>query len=179
MPTPAKLDRVAELKEKLERCSIAVTTSYSGLPVNEMTDLRRRLRDSGVELIVIKNTLINLAADEAQQPQLKEIVQGPTAVAFGYDDPADVARALSDYIRTARSSLVIQGAVLGGGASLPAGEVNRLATLPSKPQLVSNLMGQMQAPLQRLLGVLNGPLRSLDGLLQARIQQLESAEASS
>lgn len=173
MPTPAKVECVAELKDKLERCSIALTAGYSGIPVNAMTDLRRRMRDAGVEFVVVKNTLVNLAAADAQVPQFRDIVAGPTAIAFGYDDPVDVARAVNDYIRATRSPLAIRGAVLSGGATLPPAEVERLAALPGKPQMLANLLGQMQAPIQRLLGALNGPLQNLDGLLQARIRQLE------
>ena len=66
---------------------------------------------------------------------------------------------------------------MGDGPVMSPSEVNRLATLPSKPQLIANLMRQLQSPIQRLMGVMNGPLQNLDGLLQARIRQLESAEA--
>ena len=103
MPTQGKIDRVNELQSKLEKCSIAVTATYSNIGVNEMTDLRRRARDAGVEFVVIKNTLMHRAADAANKPQIKEIVNGPTAIAFGYDEPMDVAKTLSEYIRTARS----------------------------------------------------------------------------
>ncbi|CAI8033320.1 50S ribosomal protein L10 [Geodia barretti] len=175
MPTDAKIERVADIKDKLERCSIALTTGYSGIPVNDMTDLRRRMRDAGVEFVVVKNTLANLAAEEANVPQFSEIIEGPTAIAFGYDDPVDTARAVNDYIRATRSPLAILGAIMGPGPVLQRTEVERLATLPSKPQLIANLLGQMQAPLSRLLGVLNGPLQNLDGLLQARIRQLEES----
>jgi large subunit ribosomal protein L10 len=174
LPTPAKIDRVDELKGKLERSSIVVTANHTNIPGNEMTELRRRTRAAGVEFMVVKNTLMHLAADAAQRPQVKEIVQGPTAIAFGYDDPVDVARALHDYIRATRSALAIQGAVLADGPALPPRDVERLAALPPKPQLVANLLMQIQAPLYRLLAVLNGPLQNLDGLLQARIRQLES-----
>jgi ribosomal protein L10 len=67
---------------------------------------------------------------------------------------------------------------MGNGPALQARDVERLATLPSKPQLVAQLLGQFQAPIQRLLFVLNGPLRNLDGLLQARIRQLEGGETA-
>ena len=177
MPTEAKIRRVDELKGKLERSSIAVAANYTGLTVNKMTDLRRRMRAAGVDFTVVKNTLTHLAAEAVGRPQIKEIVQGPTVMAFGYDDPQDVARALSDYIRTTRSSLTILGAVLGDGPVLPPADVTRMASLPSKDQLIATLLGQFQSPLQRLLGVLNGPLRNLDALLQARIQQLESDES--
>ncbi len=177
MPTQENIDRVSALAVQLQRCTIAVTADYTGMSVNEMTELRRRMRAVGVEFTVVKNTLMDLAAEAAGRPQAKEIVQGPTAIAFGYDDPLDVARALTDYVRTTRSVLAVRGAVLGDGPVLRPAEVSRLATLPNKPQMVANLLTQMQAPVQRLLTVLNGPLRNLDSLLQARIRQLESAES--
>lgn len=177
MPTQEKIDRVQELKDKLERSTITVTTDYTGITVNEMTDLRSRMRSAGVEFTVVKNTLMYLASEEAQRPNVKEIVQGPTAVALGYDDPLDVAKAVSDYIRTSRSALAIRGAVMGDGPVMSAADVARLAALPPKPQLVANLLGQLQSPIQRLLGVLNGPLVNLDRLIQARITQLEQQEA--
>ena len=175
MPTQEKIDRVATLQDKLERCSIAVTTNYTGITVNEMIDLRRQMRAAGVEFTVVKNTLMYLASEAAQRPQVKDIVQGPTAVALGYDDPLDVAKAVSNYIRNARSSLTIQGAVLGDGPVMQAPEVVRLASLPPKPELLATLLGQLQAPLSRLAAVLNGPLQNFDGLIQARIRQLEAA----
>ena len=177
MPTQEKIDRVQELKDKLERSTITVTTDYTGITVNEMTDLRSRMRSAGVEFTVVKNTLMYLASEEAQRPNVKEIVQGPTAVALGYNDPLDVAKAVSDYIRTSRSALAIRGAVMGDGPVMSAADVARLAALPPKPQLVANLLGQLQSPIQRLLGVLNGPLVNLDRLIQARITQLEQQEA--
>ena len=177
MPTQEKIDRVNALKDKLERSTITLTADYTGMSVNEMVDLRRRMRAAGVEFTIVKNTLMELAAEAAQRPQVKELVQGPTAIAFGYDDPLDVAKAVSDYVRSTRSVLAVRGAVLGDGPVMSPAEVNRMATLPSKPQLVANLLGQLQAPIQRLLGAMNGPLQNLGGLLQARIRQLESAEA--
>jgi len=142
-----------------------------------MTELRQRMRAAGVEFVVIKNTLAYRAAEAAGRPQVKEVVQGPTAIAFGYAEPADVAKALADYIRTGRSALTIRGAIMGEGPALPAAEVTRLATLPTRPQLVANLLGQLQAPVQRLLGVLTGPLSNLDALLRARIRQMETSES--
>jgi len=175
LPTEAKVERVKELQDKLQRSSIAVTTSYSGLTGASMTELRQKMRAAGVEFVVVKNTLLALAADAAQRPQVKEIVQGPTAVAISYQDPVDAAKVLQDYIRTSRAPLVIQGAVLGAGPALPASEVERLASLPPKPQLVANLLGQLQAPVANLLSVLNGPVRNLGYLLQQRVQQMESS----
>ena len=173
MPTQQKIDRVQDIKGRLERSTIAMTTSYSGISVNQMTELRRAMRGGGVDFTIVKNTLLSLAADEARKPQLKEIVQGPTAIALGYDDPAEAAKVVADYIRTARSALAIIGAVMGDGAPMSPEEVTKLASLPPKAQLLAMLLGQMQAPIAQLLTILNGPLQSLDNLLQARVRQLE------
>jgi large subunit ribosomal protein L10 len=175
LPTQEKVNKVTELKEKLERSSIALTTTYTNMNVNELNELRKRTREAGVEFIVIKNTLMHLAADAAQKPQVKEIVQGPTAIAFGYEEPVDVAKAVQEYITSTRSEMSIQGAVIGDGPALPPSDVIRLASLPPKPQLVAQLLGQMQAPIYGLLNVLNGPLWNFGRLLQARVQQMESS----
>ena len=185
MPTERKRRQVQELEERLSRCTIAIATDYTGLSANEMTQLRKQLRERGIEYRVVKNTLLWIAADAANRPQAKSVVQGPTALALGYGDPAEVAKALSDYIRAARSSLAVRGAELDGKA-LSAAEVSSLATLPPKEVLVAQLLGQLQAPpanligvlslpMAGLLGVLSAPLAALTGLLQARVRQLEGA----
>ena len=112
MPTQKKADTVEELRDKFTRCTIAVATDYTGIDGNTMTDLRRQMQSKNIEYMVVKNTLTYLAADSADRPQIKDIVQGPTALAFGYEDPADVAKALEEYIRVNRSVLAIKGGVL-------------------------------------------------------------------
>ncbi|MCH7737371.1 MAG: 50S ribosomal protein L10 [Chloroflexi bacterium] len=174
MPTQQKRDRVQDIKGRLERSSIAMTTKYSGISVNQMVELRRAMKAGGVDFTIVKNTLLHLAAEEAQIPQLKEIVEGPTAIALGYEDPAEAAKTVADYIRTGGSTLAIMGAVMGGGAVMSSAEVTKLASLPPKAVLLAMLLGQMQSPISRLLSVLNGPLQSLDNVLQARIRQLEA-----
>jgi len=173
LPTQQKIDRVQDIKGRLERSSIALTASYSGISVNQMVALRRAMKAGGVDFTIVKNTLLALAADEAQKPQLKEIVQGPTAIAIGYEDPVEAAKAVADFVRTGGSTLAIIGAVMGDGAPMSPDEVNRLASLPSKPILLAMLLGQMQSPIARLLSVMNGPLQGFGNVLQARVRQLE------
>lgn len=173
MPTQQKIDRVQDIKDRLERSSIVMTASYGGIPVNQMVELRRAMRASGVEFTIVKNTLLALAADEAQKPQLKEIVKGPTAIAFGYNDPVEAAKAMADYIRTGGSSLAVLGAIMGDEAAMSPSEFTRLAALPPKSVLLAMLLGQMQSPLARLLTIMNGPLQSMGNVLQARVRQLE------
>ena len=173
MPTQQKIDRVQDIKDRLERSTIAMTTSYSGISVNQMIVLRRAMRGGGVEFTIVKNTLLSLAADAAQKPRLKEIVEGPTAIALGYDDPATAAKVVADYVRTGGSALAIMGAVMGDGAVMSADEVTKLASLPPKDQLIAMLLGQMQAPIAQLLTIMNGPLQSMGNVLQARVSQME------
>ena len=175
MPTQEKFDRVEELKDRLERSTITFGADYTRTSVNQMTELRRAMRAGGIEFTVVKNTLMYLAADQAGMPQVKDIVQGPTAVAFGYDDPAAAAKTISDYARANVNTFSIRGAVMGEGASLGPDGVTRLATLPPKPQMIAMLLAQMQAPMSRLVGALNGPVQNLDNVLRARMRQMEEA----
>lgn len=175
MPTQQKIDRVEELKDHLERSTITFSADYTRTSVNQMTELRRAMRAGGIEFTVVKNTLMYLAADQAGKPQVKEIVQGPSAVAFGYDDPAAAAKTIADYARANANTFSIRGAVMGDGAALGPDGVTRLATLPPKPQLLATLLAQMQAPMSRLVSALNGPVQNLDNVLRARMSQLEEA----
>lgn len=177
MPTQAKVDRVTELKEKLENSSIVIAAGFSGMGSNQMVDLRRRMRDGGVEFVVIKNNLLNLAADAADIPQLKDIITGQTGIALGYEDPATAAKTVNA-AAVAGGILRINGAVVDRGIPMAASEVSRLAALPPRPVLVAQLLGNMQWPLYGLLSVLSGPLRGLAYLLQARSDQLQQTEGA-
>ena len=141
MPTQEKFNRVEELKEQLERSTITFGADYTRTTVNQMVELRRAMRANGLEFTVVKNTLMYLAAEQAGKPQVKEIVQGPTAVAFGYDDPAAAAKALADYARANANSFSIRGAVLGDSPPMGPEGVTRLATLPPQAATGSNFAG--------------------------------------
>ena len=173
MPTQQKINRVQDIKGRIERSTIAMTTRYSGISVNQMIELRRAMKAGGVDFTIVKNTLLSLAADEAQKPQLKEIVDGPTAIALGYDDPVEAAIAMADFIRTGGTTLAIIGAVMGDGAPMSSSEFTRLAALPPKPILLAMLLGQLQSPIARMATVMNGPLQSMGNVLAARVRQLE------
>ncbi|HIN35358.1 MAG TPA: 50S ribosomal protein L10 [Dehalococcoidia bacterium] len=131
------------------------------------------MKAGGVDFTIVKNTLLSLAADEAQKPQLKEIVDGPTAIALGYDDPVEAAKAMADFIRTGGTTLAIIGAVMGDDAPMSSSEFTRLAALPPKPILLAMLLGQLQSPIARMVTVMNGPLQSMGNVLAARVRQLE------
>ena len=172
MPTERKTKTVEEMREWMEKCTIAISADYTGMAVGAMTDLRRVLRERGVEFHVVKNTLAHLAADAAGRPAMKEIVEGPTGIAFGYGDPAEPAKALSGFIRSTRVPLKIRGGLMGD-RRLSAEEVDKLATLPAREELIARLMGQLQAPVAGLVYVLNGPVSGLARVLQRRVEDVQ------
>ncbi len=176
MPTQAKFEAVELLKDKFERSSIVITTNYSGLPVSEMTELRRALREANVEYRIIKNTLAYIAADQAGKPALKEVIEGPTGIAFGYDDPLEPARALAGFIRANRSALAIRGGEMDGQA-LSVEQVNQLATMPGREDLVAQLLMRMNGPVTGLVNVLNGPIAGLARVIQGHVDNLQQQEA--
>lgn len=160
MPTLKKVQEVEALEERLNRCTIAIATNFQGLSVEAMTELRRRLRAKGVEYKVVKNTLTYLAAEKAGRSQFREIVQGPTGLALGYEDPLEPARVLEEFIRTTRLPLSIRGAMMDGHI-LTTREVLALATLPTRPEMAARLVGALQSRLSGLVYVLRQPLTPL------------------
>ncbi|MGQ9572956.1 MAG: 50S ribosomal protein L10 [Dehalococcoidia bacterium] len=171
MPTPKKEQMVEELRERIARSTIAVGADYRGLTVPEMDQLRRKMRGAGIELKVVKNTLTRLAAERAGKPVLEGLIEGPTALAFGYGDIIDVARAFSEYLPTAPASFAVRGFYLDGQV-LPARELTELAKLPPREVLLAQVAGQLQSPLATLAALLEAPLTTFLGLIQATQQEL-------
>ena len=174
MPTESNIKLVEQLRGLIERCTVAITTDYTGLSVDAMNELRRELREKGIQFRVVKNTLTHLAAEAAGKPEFKEIVEGPTGIAFGYGDPVEPAKALAQYIRVSRSPLRIRGGLMDGRV-LSSEDVAALAALPSRDELVARLLGQLQAPISGLVTVLNGPISGLARVLQAHIDKSETS----
>lgn len=172
MPTERKVQAVQDMVGWLDGATIVISTSYAGLPVTDMTALRRALREKEVLYKVVKNTLAYIAAENAGKPEIKEIIQGPSAIAFGYGEPTDPAKALSDFIRETRSPLEIRGAVLDGRV-LDSEQVQQLANLPGKDELVALMLSRMQSPISGLVNVLNGPIAGLARVLQGHIDNLQ------
>ena len=173
-----KVQAVDELADTLSRSVIAIVTENRGVSANSVTQLRRQLRETGVEYRVIKNTLMIFAADKAKKPGIKPMLEGPTAVAFGFKSEVTPAKVLADFIRTSGARLKIKGAVLGNRI-LDAREVAFLTTLPTREILLADLLGKMKSPMAATVFVLGSPLRGLLGVLQARGRQLESPQSAS
>jgi large subunit ribosomal protein L10 len=180
MPTEAKANVIEEMTEKLRRAAAAVLLKTEGLTVAEMTDLRRKLSAAGVELHVIKNTLLRIASERAEYRDLSAILQGQTAIAIGYEDEVAPAKTISDYLRTARTGkpVTIKAGILDKGP-IAAQQVEDLAKIPPRDQLRGQVVGTVMGPLNQTYGILTAPLRDLVYVLDARIRQLggEPAEA--
>src|SRR3989304_602202 len=117
MPREKNVREVGEPAALLSGAGIAVATGYAGLTVPQMTDLRRQLREAGVQYRVVKNTLLRIAAERVGRPQLLSVVEGPTAIAFAGDDVLTPVRVLDAFARTGRTTLAVRGA-MGEGASV-------------------------------------------------------------
>ncbi len=165
MPTPEKVEAVQKIAEKLSRTTLVIATDYRGLTVADITRLRRKLGESGIEYHVVKNTLTRIAAEQVGREQLAGLLEGPTAVAFGYGDPVEPARVLLDYIRSSRVELKVKGGLLDGRL-LAQADLVQLATLPSREVLLAKVVGGIQGPLVSLVNVLNAPLVNLVRALQ-------------
>jgi len=172
-----KAATVAEITTRLKASSTAVLADYRGMTVGQMRDLRSKLRDGNIEMMVVKNTLARRAAKAAGYEPLSAELVGPIAMLFAADDVSAPARILNDYIRANRKMVVIKGGLLEGQV-IKADTVTELADLPSREVLLSRLLGAMQAPLGNLASVLQAPMTKLARTLDAVRSQKESAAAA-
>lgn len=175
MATAAKVASIAEIKERFGRTKSMVVAEYRGLDVKEITELRRKARESGVEFKVFKNTLTARAARESDIEGLESYLEGPNGFAFGYDDPVVAARVLAEFAKS-HEKLVIKGGVLDGKV-IDASAVKYLADLPSREVLLAQVLRCMQGPVSGLVNVLHGTIRNFVCVLEAVRKQKEEAGA--
>lgn len=170
----AKEAVVAEVVEKLGASQGVVLTDYRGLNVAEVTELRSKLREAGVEFKVLKNTLTRRAANEVGIEGLDPYLEGPTAIAFGVNDPVSPAKILAEFAK-AHKNLEIKAGILEGKVIDIEG-VKALADLPSREELLAKALAGMQSPLYGFAGVLQANLRNLVYVLNA-IKEKQEATA--
>lgn len=161
-----KKEAIEELREKFKRAKTAVITGYSGINVEQMTELRSKLRLSQVEYRVIKNTLARKAAEGTGVEPLKDHFTGPIGIAIGYDDVVAPAKVLFDFSRT-QPKLELKVGVLDGKL-LKTADVKALASLPSLNSLRGQIIGLIQAPASRIVGVLAAPGGQLARVMKAK-----------
>ncbi|MHB0938427.1 MAG: 50S ribosomal protein L10 [Armatimonadota bacterium] len=167
MPTPAKEATIAELTELLEKSQGTIVTDYRGLTVQQITDLRRRLRKTGARYQVTKNTLFRIALDKQQLPDLGEMLEGPSAMIFAEGDPVEATKVLMAFVKELRKDLPsVKGGLLGSRVMTQA-DVSALANLPPREQIYANLLGTMQTPVANVVSLLGAVLQNLVGTVEA------------
>ncbi|BDF59509.1 50S ribosomal protein L10 [Christensenellaceae bacterium] len=168
----SKQAAVADVVDKMKRAQCMIVLDYRGLTVEEVTNLRSQFRQAGVEYKVIKNNMLKRAADELKIEGVDEYFKGPSAVAFGYEDPVAPAKILCKFVKDANKT-EIKGGILDGKVMDAAGITN-LSKLPSKEELIAKMLGSMNAPVTNFVGVLAAIPRGLVCALNAIAQQKEA-----
>lgn len=164
---------VEDLHTNLESAAVMIVTDYKGLNVEEVNDLRRKLKEVGVEYRVVKNTLLKRAAENTDAALATDFFVGPTSIALGYDDPVAPAKVLSDFAKD-NPKLEIKAGVLSGKL-ITTDQITSLAKLPSREVLLSQLLSVMNGVPTAFVRVLNGIPAKLVYALSAIRDQKEAA----
>jgi large subunit ribosomal protein L10 len=164
VPNKQNIAAVEILKEKLGRSQLTLVSEYRGLSVAELSDLRAALRASNAEVLVAKNTLTKIAANEIGITGLDEFLGGPITLTIAYGDPVATAKALNDYLRTARNSIQPRGGVLGA-QRIAGADLERVASTPSREQSIARVLGGVNAPATRIAMALSGVARNIAYIL--------------
>jgi large subunit ribosomal protein L7/L12 len=159
MKKEEKATAVAELTEKFGRARLAIVTESAGLPVNQVTELRRQLRGAKAEYKVVKNTLAIRASEGTTLAGLKTHLKGPTGVVIGYDDPVLPTKILKDFIAAEKreEKIRVMLGVLEGKIVQPA-ELTAIAKLPKREVLIAMLLSAMQGPIRGVVYTLSAVL---------------------
>ncbi len=165
---------VSSLSKRVEGLKAAVLTNFRGLNVEQLNQLRRRLREEKISYHVVKNTLMKLASKGTDLEKLRDYFDGPTAIAISYGDPTLLAKILTEFIKSQPALEIKVGLIQGKVAT--AEEVKSLATMPPWEGLMAQILGGIQAPAGQLAGVIQKALQQVVGVLQARVDQLASSK---
>lgn len=164
---------VAEFQERLGRSEAIFLTDFTGLNVQAMTSLRSQLKKSGGEYLVVKNRLVRRALAETELPDISGFLEGPTGIVFGDDDVVAAARTVTDFAKENEDRPVFKVGVLET-TILDAAQIDRVANLPSRDELLSQVAGVLSAPMSALAGAMSGKLQEMAGLVDALREERES-----
>ena len=164
MPSNKNLKEVKSLTEKLDKANAIYFTDYLGLDVVSITKLRKEFVSNDVEFTIAKNTLIKLAAKDVGIDGLDKFLSGPTAIALSYNDPTGPAKVIKSFLKDFDKPSV-KGMILDGQI-FQAEEFEKIANLPTREQLLSQLVGMLNSPMSKLSSTLGSPLSGLLGTLK-------------
>ena len=165
----AKVQVIEEIKEKISSSQSMVLVDYRGLNVAQLTELRKRYREAGVDYKVYKNTMMRFAFKELGLEEFNEFLKGPSGVAFGKNDPVSAAKVTTEFAKT-NDKLEIRAGIVDGKVIGVEG-VKSLAELPSREVLVAQVLAGFNAPIQGFANVLQGTIRGLAIVLNAIVEK--------
>ena len=154
-----KSEKIDAIKSKVEKAQVAIITEYKGYSVEEITNLRRALQKEGGDYMVTKNTLAKVAIKGTSYEAMADLMKGPIAIAFGFDDQVSPAKVVSKFIKDSKKGEIL-GAVLDGNL-LSAAEAKALANLPSKEELYAKMLGSINSPATGITLGINGVMAAL------------------
>jgi large subunit ribosomal protein L10 len=170
-----KIEQVKELEKFLDGSTIIIGTNYDGVTVSDLQKLRSILRQDNAQYKVVKNRLLRIAASNLGKEDVNELLKGPVGLVRSSGEPASVAKILQTYITDSSVPLNITGAVVDGNF-IDQAQVLRLATLPARDVLLSQLLGSLNAPSQSFVSLLNVVLSNIVNVIEKRRIQLEERE---
>lgn len=173
MPNAENVKLLEEIKEDLSGAGAMWVVDYRGLTVKQIQELRRAIRGADATMKVYKNTLMHLALKETDGPDIDAVLSGPSAFVFTGEDPVASAKVLRDYAKD-NEALEIKGGMMDG-AFLDVAQVQAVASLPSREELIAKLLGTISNPLVKTVRVLNGPMEAFARTVSAIAGQKDAA----
>ncbi len=158
MPNVQNQETVVKIKEDLGAVNAVWVVDYRGLTVKEIQQLRNNIREADAGMKVYKNTLMRLALADLELPNMDAILEGPSAFVFAGEDPVASAKAIKDFAKK-NKNLVIKGGLMDG-MFVDAAQVEAIASLPSREELIAKLLGTVTNPMSQIVRVLNAPMES-------------------
>lgn len=173
MPNSQNQETLAKIKEDLSGVEAVWVVDYRGLTVKDVSALRSSIREADASMKVYKNTLMHIALEELDLPGMDAVLGGPSAFVFAGGDPVASAKALKEFSKT-NQNLVIKGGLMDG-TFLDADQVETVASLPSREELIAKLLGTISNPLVKTVRVLNGPMEAFARCAAAIADQKNAA----
>lgn len=177
MPSERNQQIVSNLLDRFRDKPLIVTARYSNVNASQMNDLRRDITNGGGRMLIAKNNLVKIAADELGIDGIDSIIDGPTAYVIADDDIAATVKSLTESIKDQNAEIQILGGIMEREL-IDAKRVEQIADLPSRDQLIGMLASAMNGPLVSFARVLNAPVQNLASALDQIAQQRNSAEAA-
>jgi large subunit ribosomal protein L10 len=168
-----KEETISGLQKQIDRYRGAVLTNFRGLNVEQISQIRKRLRDEKISFHVVKNTLMKRAAKGTDLEKINPYFEGPTAMAVSYGNPISLVKIILDFVKT-QPALEIKVGLIEGEVVAP-GEMKNLASMPPKEVLFAQILGGIQMPAAQVGGVVHSLFQQVLGVLKARVDQLEGS----